>query len=61
MSVSLFSISGAVRKNPTMNPVSIPDGPFIFSNQPGSGSECVHPTIYETRINVYLHYLTFIN
>jgi len=36
---------GTVLKNPTMTPVTRPVGPFMFSNQPGSGSDFVHPTL----------------
>jgi len=34
-----------VLKNPAMTPVTIPDGPLILSNQPGLGSNFVHPTV----------------
>lgn len=55
MSVTLSPGYGAVLKNPTENPVIMPEGPFIFSNHPGSGSDFVQPTII---ISFLLYYLS---
>lgn len=51
MSVILVPMFGAVLKNPTMTPEIRPVGPFMFSNQPGSGSDSVHPTITVLRVD----------
>jgi len=39
----------------------MPDGPFILSNHPGSGSEKVHPTAKQRVTSFYLLTIAFKN